>query len=268
MRAPTLADVLNAVDYEATAELIASWLAERAAEAGLDGYVVGLSGGVDSTVAAALAVKAVGAARVLGVVMPSPATPREDLEDAVAVARRLGIAVRLVEIGPILEAFARQIEGFDPADRLAAGNLHPRVRAAVLYYYANRLRRAVLGTGDRSEILLGYFTKYGDGAVDVLPIGGLYKTQVRELARRLGFPKIAEKESSPRLWPGHTAAEELGARYEELDPVLYAIFDLSMPLEEARRAFGRLADLAVSRHAASAHKRSLPQVAPIRRRGP
>lgn len=265
MRAPALVDVINAVDYEATAELIAAWLADRAGSAGLEGYVVGLSGGVDSTVAAALAVKAVGAAKVLGVVMPSPATPQEDVEDAVAVARQLGIAVKVVHIGPILEAYARQLEGFDPADRLAAGNLHPRVRASILYYYANRLRRAVLGTGDRSEILLGYFTKYGDGAVDLLPIGGLYKTQVREMARRLGFPKVAAKESSPRLWPGHTAREELGARYEELDPVLYAIFDLGMPLEEAREAFGRLADLVVSRYAASAHKRATPPIGPVKR---
>jgi NAD+ synthase len=130
----------------------------------------------------------------------------------------------------------------------------------ILYYYANRRNLLVLGTGDRSELLLGYFTKYGDGGVDILPIGGLYKTQVREMARRLGFGWIAEKPSSPRLWHGHTAEGELGASYDVIDQILYAVFDKKMPVEEVKTRFGDVVDLVLRRVRANLHKLKPPPI--------
>jgi NH(3)-dependent NAD(+) synthetase (EC 6.3.1.5) len=260
--------VVEAVDYDKAREVIASFVREYVAGAGSRGVVVGLSGGVDSTVAAALAVEALGRGRVLGVFMPSVYTPPEDERDAYEVARRLGIEVLRVDVTPIAEAFAKALPGYSPDDRVAAGNILPRVRMTILYYYANRHNLLVLGGGDRSELLLGYFTKYGDGGVDLLPIGGLYKVQVREMARRLGFGWITEKPSSPRLWRGHTAEGELGAPYEVIDAVLYALFERKMPLEEVRARFGGVAELVISRVRANAHKLKpplVPDLSPARR---
>jgi len=260
--------VVEAVDYDRAREIIASFVREYVAGAGARGVVVGLSGGVDSTVAAALAVEALGRGGVLGVFMPSVYTPPEDERDAYEVARRLGIEVLRVDVTPIAEAFAKALPGYSPDDRVAAGNILPRVRMTILYYYANRHNLLVLGSGDRSELLLGYFTKYGDGGVDLLPIGGLYKVQVREMARRLGFGWITEKPSSPRLWRGHTAEGELGAPYEVIDAVLYALFERKMPLEEVRARFGGVAELVISRVRANAHKLKsppVPDLSPARR---
>jgi len=250
--------VVEAVDYDKAREVITSFIRDYAA--GARGVVVGLSGGVDSTVATALAVEALGRERVLAVFMPSVYTPPEDERDAYEVAGRLGVELLRVDVTPIAEAFARALPGYSPEDRIAAGNILPRVRMTILYYYANRRNLLVLGSGNRSELLLGYFTKYGDGGVDLLPIGGLYKVQVREMARRLGFGWIAEKPSSPRLWQGHTAEGELGAPYEVIDAVLYALFDRKMPLDEVRARFGGVADLVINRVRANAHKLKPPPV--------
>ncbi|MEM3996350.1 MAG: NAD+ synthase, partial [Pyrobaculum sp.] len=228
--------VVEGIDYDKARSIISAFIKEYVDRAGARGVVVGLSGGVDSTVAAALAVDALGPEGVLALTMPSVYTPPEDVEDARKVAERLGVKLIHIDITPIVESFHKAFPGFAAEDRVAAGNILPRVRMTILYYYANRENLLVLGSGDRSELLLGYFTKYGDGGVDLLPIGSLYKTQVREMARRLGFGWIADKPSSPRLWHGHTAEGELGAPYEVLDAVLWALFDAKMPVEEVRRA--------------------------------
>jgi NAD+ synthase len=252
--------VVEAVDYDRAREVIVSFVREYVAGAGARGVVVGLSGGVDSTVAAALAVEALGRGGVLGVFMPSVYTPPEDERDAYEVARRLGIEVLRIDVTPIFETFVKALPGYSPEDKLAAGNILPRIRMTILYYYANRRNLLVLGTGDRSELLLGYFTKYGDGAVDILPIGSLYKTQVREMARRLGFGWIAEKPSSPRLWHGHTAEGELGASYDVIDQILYAVFDKKMPVEEVKTRFGDVVDLVLRRVRANLHKLKPPPI--------
>ncbi|ACB39201.1 NAD+ synthase [Pyrobaculum neutrophilum] len=249
-----LQTVINALDYQRAREIISSFVRSYVEGAGARGVVVGLSGGVDSTVTAALAVEALGPERVLGLFMPSRHTPPEDAADVAEVAKALGIRLITVDITPIVESFAKALPGYSESERVAVGNIMARVRMTILYYYANRDNLLVAGSGDRSELLLGYFTKYGDGGVDILPIGSLYKVQVREMARRLGFRRIAEKPSSPRLWQGHTAEGELGAPYEVLDVVLYAIYDRKMPLEEAKRAFGSVVDLVVARARANAHK--------------
>ncbi len=211
------------------------WFLDRT---GLKGYVVGLSGGVDSSVTATLLVKAVGKDNVIGLIMPDPdVTPSEDVADAKYVAEWLGINYYIIPIDTILNSFRKSIPSFDENHYIAVGNLRARIRALILYYHANRFNMAVAGTGDKSEILLGYYTKYGDGAADILPIGDLYKTQVRELARVLGLPeKIYRKPSSPRLWKGQYAETELGAKYEEIDVVLYLHFEKRLsPLEISRK---------------------------------
>jgi len=195
--------------------------------------IIGLSGGIDSSVTAVLAVRALGRDRVYALIMPdSDVTPREDVEDAIELAQMLGVKYDVIDIKPLVEAYSRTLPVFDYGHRIATGNLRARIRMSILYYYANKLGGLVIGTGDKSELLLGYFTRYGDGGVDILPIGDVYKTQVREMGRRLGVPeKIVRKPSSPRLWPGHMAEEELGMTYDVIDAVLYRYVDLGMSID-------------------------------------
>ncbi|RLF02082.1 MAG: NAD(+) synthetase, partial [Thermoprotei archaeon] len=213
---------------------------EKLAESGAKGFIIGVSGGVDSSTTLPLLVKAVGSSRVRALILPDKhSTPKEDIEDALGLVQALNVKHDFIEINDILEAFRRSLPAYDQSKVAAEGNLKARIRMCILYYYANKLNYLVCGTGDKSEILIGYFTKYGDGGVDILPIGDLYKTQVRQLALHLGLPeKIALKPSSPRLWPGQVAEKELGLSYEEIDLVLYSIFDLRLPLEEAIEATG------------------------------
>ncbi len=253
--------VVNSINYTVALEIITDFIRTNVASASADGVVVGLSGGVDSTVAASIATKALGKEHVLGLIMPSSYTPREDIDDALNVAKALGIKYIYINIDPIVNAYVSTIPSFDHRNRIAAGNLLPRIRMTLLYYYANLYNYLVLGTGDRSEILLGYYTKYGDGGVDLLPLGNMYKTQVRRVAELLGFERIARKPSSPRLWAGHRAEEELGGTYEEIDPILFAIFDLGMSLDEVYKMFRRdLVDIIMRWHKRTEHKRRMPPV--------
>ena len=265
----TLEEVVR-LDYDKVAQAIGEFLNSKLEEAGAKGYVVGLSGGVDSATTFALAVKFVGRDKVLPLIMPdTEVTPQEDVEDAKDLASLFGATPHIINITPIVAVYKSAIpvyEGEEP-DRVPLGNLRARIRMSLLYYYANKLNRLVLGTGDRSEILIGYFTKYGDGGVDVLPIGVLYKNQVRWLAKNLGVPdRIAFKPSSPRLWPGQTAEGELGVSYEDVDLVLYSIFDLGLDPREVPSATG-VPEAVVSRimelHRKSKHKRVPPPSPPL-----
>jgi len=186
----------------------------------------------------------------------SEVTPRSETEDAQDLAGRLGIAHRTVDIAPIVRELARHVEH----DARALGNARARIRMCLLYHHANASRAIVVGTSDRSECLIGYFTKHGDGAADVLPIASLYKTQVRAMAGHLGLPAaIAEKKSAPHLWEGHDAEGELGMTYEEIDAALHCIVDRNMGDAEAARE-ARVSEETVARvramREASAHKRA------------
>ena len=182
------------------------------------GVVIGLSGGVDSSVAARLAVNALGAKKVFGLILPdSSVTPQNDITDAEKLAKKLGIKYKIIEVGKTKDQFLRNF----PRNKLARANFLVRLRMSILYYYAAVMNRLVLGTGDKSELRLGYFTKYGDAAVDLMPIGDLYKTEVRELAEFLQIPlTIATKKSSARLWRGQTTEGEIGLAYEKIDSIL------------------------------------------------
>jgi len=229
------------------------------------GVVVGLSGGLDSSTVAFLCVKALGSSRVLGLILPdSDVTPREDFDDAITVAKLLGIEYRVLDIKPILSAFVDSLKVFGSPSRLSVGNLRSRIRMCINYYFANLEGWIVAGSGDKSEILLGYFTKYGDGGCDFLPIGSLYKTQVRLLASFLGVPaRIVSKPSSPALWPGHLAEDELGYPYSFIDPILHLLVDVGLsPVEVASKLNVSLDDvLKIKRMVdSSSHKRSLPKI--------
>ena len=187
--------------------------------AGRKTAIVGLSGGLDSAATLALCVRALGKRNAIAAILPSDATPRKDISDAKALARKLGVKAIVSNITPAIEAF-----GELSSNRLLRANLSARIRMAILYSIAQRENGLVVGTGDKSEFLLGYFTKYGDGGADLFPIGGLYKTQVQKLAHHIGVPaKIADKPPSPALWAGQTAEKELGFSYEIADKVLAAI---------------------------------------------
>lgn len=258
-------DNIVKLDYSLVERELVEFLKGVLEESGAKGFVVGLSGGVDSATSFYLALKAVGRDKVHVLVMPdSTVTKKEDEEDALNLARQAGVRVHRIDIAPIVDVFkgAIPIYGGDEEDRVPLGNLRARIRMCLLYYYANKLDYLVLGTTDRSEWLIGYFTKYGDGAVDVEPIIILYKSQVRRLASHLGVPeRVAYKPSSPGLWPGHMAEAELGVSYDEVDLVLHSIFDLGLKPEEVPEATGvsrKVVDRVLELYRVNEHKRKPP----------
>jgi NAD+ synthase len=184
------------------------------------GVIVGISGGIDSAVATCLAVRALGPKRVFGLIMPdSSVTPKKDTIDAKNLAQQLGIKYQIIEVGSIKKKCLSK--KLPHGSKLAKANLLVRLRMSMLYFYATAINALVLGTGDKSELRLGYFTKYGDGAADLFPIADLYKTKVRELAQNLSLPRnIINKKSSARLWRGQTTEGEIGMSYEEIDYIL------------------------------------------------
>lgn len=202
------------------ADSISRWIADQIAAAGQSGAVLGLSGGLDSAVVAGLCARAVGKENVLGVIMPSHSMP-QDVEHAQLTADTFGIASNLIDLTDMYDRFLALLP---PGSDMANANIKPRLRMITLYHHANTLGRLVVGTGNKSEIMIGYFTKYGDGGVDLLPLASLYKYQVRELAREIGVPQvIIDRPPSAGLWEGQTDEQEMGLSYAELDPALEAL---------------------------------------------
>ncbi|MFT4958488.1 MAG: NAD+ synthase [Halobacteriales archaeon] len=207
-------------ELEDRREHIISFIEDQVAVSGTDGAVLGLSGGVDSSLVAHLAVEAVGQDSLHGLVMPATVSSQEHMSDAEAIAQGLGISYDVIEIEPVIEEFL-SVYPEATGDQLAVGNARARVRAVLNYLVANHENRLVLGTGNKSEALTGYVTKYGDGAVDCHPIGNLYKAQVRQFAARVGVPTdIVEKTATAELWEDQTDEDEMGVSYDILDPVL------------------------------------------------
>jgi len=184
------------------------------------GVVIGISGGVDSAVAAHLSVEALGKGRVFGLLLPSHTTPDVDDADATEVVKSLGIDYARIPISEIIESFGKHLPEFKEGT-VSKANLQARVRMCILYYFANLKNRLVCGTTDASENFLGYYTKYGDGAADIEPVIHVTKTDLKLMARELGVPeRIIVKKSSPNLLLKHDAEEELGVKYEFLDKLL------------------------------------------------
>ncbi|MBN1180393.1 MAG: NAD+ synthase [Anaerolineae bacterium] len=228
---------------------IVIWLREYAKAARTSGFVFGLSGGVDSAVVAALAARAVGPERTLGVLMPCQSLP-EDARLGRLVAETFHIPLENVPLDAAYEALLATLPPSDVS--MAAANIKPRLRMITLYYLAQSHDYLVIGSGNKTELSVGYFTKYGDGGVDLLPLGDLNKTQVWSLARELHVPKeIVDRPPTAGLWPGQTDEGEMGITYAELDRVLAgeSAGISAAKLEKVRQMV-----------TTSAHKRSMPPV--------
>jgi len=253
---------LSEAELSATRDHLVSFIESVVDDAGASGATLGLSGGIDSTTTAYLAVEALGADGLHGLVMPSEVNDPDIMSDAERVATDLGIEYDVIEIQPIAEQFFAAVPDATES-QMATGNVYVRTRAVLNYFVANAGNRVVLGTGNRSEAMTGYFTKYGDQAVDCNPIGGLYKQQVRQLAEFLGVPdELVAQTPTAGMWTGQTDEAEMGLDYDTLDAILALHID--GPLSTA--ATVRLLD-SVSREqierveslvAASEHKRSMP----------
>ncbi len=232
--------------------------------------VIGLSGGIDSSVACCLAAKALGNNNVTALLMPEDGvTSKESIEDAKALAKKLGIKRYLLEIDAINDTIKKisVLDGnfFAKAGKFiyAQANLKARTRMMLLYYFANLNNSLVIGTSDKSEIALGYTTKYGDNAADILIIGDLWKTEVIEMGKFLGIPSsILGKEPSAELIPGQTAKKELGADYEVLDEILNMYIEDGLSVQEIiRRGFKeKIVKSAAQRIRLNEHKRRSPML--------
>lgn len=226
-------DPLRLQDPAETVERIIRFLKTHAERTRARYLIVGMSGGLDSSVVAALCSKAVGGRKTMGFCIPEIETRNPtNVRDAEEIARKFGITIRVVDISPATEAVAHVLQRRRKGRIVPWGNVKARLRALILYYYANLNNGLVVGTGDKSEIMLGYFTKYGDGACDIQPLADLYKTSLRQLARYLQLPsRIYSKPSSPELWPGQTAEKELGLDYEKIDVILWGLERWMSPSE-------------------------------------
>lgn len=250
-----------AIDCETVVGYLVKRLKEYFEESGAKGGVVGLSGGIDSSIVGLLVAKAT--PNFFFLLMPSSSTPPRDVEDAMKIVKLAGAEGKhsVIPIDEYVEGLARAA-GAD--DKVVVGNIKARVRMVLLYAYAQKLGYIVVGTGDKSELMLGYFTKYGDGGVDILPIGDLYKTQVRQLGRCLGVPEeIIAKPPSPALWQGQTAEGEIGVDYETVDSILYLRYEEMRSPEEVAEFLGvdrEIVDKVDSMVRRSQHKRLPPEI--------
>lgn len=218
-------DVLSLQDADETVDRIVRFLRTHAARIDAKRLVVGMSGGLDSSVTGVLCSMAVGGRRTLGLSLTEAETKNpSNLRDAQEIARKHGIQFKSLDITPLVKITTELVHASASVSKVPIGNVKARLRATILYYFANVSNGIVVGTGDKSEIMLGYFTKYGDGACDIQPLADMYKSTVRDLAKHLKLPsRIYSKASSPDLWPGQTAEKELGLSYQELDPILWGL---------------------------------------------
>jgi len=222
-------DEIKNQDYSKISQTIEKYLIEKIEKTHSKGVILGLSGGVDSAVLAYLCKNNL-KEKTLVIIMPdTEITPKSETEDALKMIALTGIEYKLVDINPIVKEYSMYLE---PNEK-AKGNLRARIRTNVLYYYANAKNYLVLGSSDKSEFMIGYFTKHGDGASDITPIISLYKLQVRGIAEHLGVPEnVISKKSSPHLWKEHEAENELGISYEEIDAVLYCMYEKKLSIED------------------------------------
>jgi NAD+ synthase len=225
------------------------------------GIIVSLSGGLDSCTTVALSALAIGGDKVLGLILPEKETySKKDIKHSELVAAKFGLKSQVCDITSTLDSIYRTIPIFDSSEKVCKGNVKARTRIVYVYYYANKLNLIVCGSSDKSETMMGYFTKWGDVAADIYPIMDLYKTQVRKLAQHIGVPKeIITKPSTPALWPNQFAETELGIKYEQLDLILYGLEHFMKPEEVAKRLSveKRLVEKVKNRWISAEHKRRM-----------
>lgn len=211
------------MDKSKTAKKLEDFVKTKLNESSLNGYILGLSGGIDSSLSATIAVKAVGTDKVSGLIMPYSRSSEQSENDALELARFLGIKTTKIEITPMIDSYYENIENIDS---VRAGNKMARERMSIIFDKAFEQNLLVLGTSNRTEICLGYGTWHGDTASSVNPIGMLYKTNVRKLSKYYNIPEaIILKKPSADLWPGQTDEEELGLEYNKVDSLLYMMIE-------------------------------------------
>ena len=244
--------------------LMRKFIKDKIEKTNTEGVVLGLSGGLDSTTVLKLSIDALGKEKVHGIIMPESASPEEDMRDARWIAEKWDVEYDEYNIDPILECFPAT-----PYKRLPYANLKARVRTNIEYYVANMENKLVIGTSNKSELLLGYTTKYGDSAADFLPMGDVYKSDVKKLAKKIDVPeRFIEKVPRAGLWEGQTDEDELGHTYKEIDEVLKCI-EAQEPLEKIAEKNGvsesTVEDVKEMIHD-SVHKRKFPTVLKLRPR--
>jgi NAD+ synthase len=231
---------------------------------GLNGVVVNVSGGIDSAVTVHLAVQALGPGRVTAITIPErDVTPRSDITDVMLHCKQLNLTCNTVDITPILHVMGDIMPGYDVTDRITCGNIRSRLRMIIAYHHANMEGKLVIGTSNKTELLTGFFTKHGDGGVDFMPLGDLWKYNIKQLAKYLEIPEnIIKKAPSPGFFKGHTDEDELGMSYDNIDLILYSYEqgftvkeisdDLSIDAPEVSRVLNRVK--------ANQHKRANPLI--------
>lgn len=238
--------------WERIVKQITGWLQQELHDTGTAGFVLGMSGGLDSSVCAALIRQA--SRNSLGLILPVQSDVK-DLDDAARVAEEFDVPTEYVDLTSLYEHLIRLVPG---KDRAARGNVKARLRMIVLYYYANLKHYLVCGTGNKTELTLGYFTKYGDGACDILPLGDLYKFEVREVARQLGVPEmVINKVPSAGLWHGQTDEDEIGFAYDDIDRTLQEI--------ASGKPEGRCGETLQNMIDRNLHKRQPPRICMIKK---
>jgi len=255
-------DIINKIisqDYATITNEIEEFIENELKKNNAKGVILGLSGGIDSAVLTYIC-KRKFKEKTLALIMPdTDITPSSETEDAMKIIGLTGIEHKLIDIKPIVNEYSMYLV---PNEK-SKGNLRARIRSNILYYYANIENYLVLGSSDKSEYLIGYFTKFGDGASDLTPIVSLYKLQVREIAKHLGIPEnIISKKSSPHLWKDHEAETELGTQYEEVDSILYCLMDKGLSIEETvetTKIDKEIVEKIYNLNINSEHKRLLPQ---------
>ena len=206
---------------ETLVEKLCDWIEGKVTKAKAEGVVFGLSGGLDSAVVAALNIR-IFPQNTLAIIIPCHSL-EADINDALDLINKFNIQYKIIDLSKVYDSFIHLLNDKEKKKnfKLAEANIKPRLRMTTLYYFANKLNYLVVGTGNKSEIMIGYFTKYGDGGADILPLGNLLKNQIKELAEYLGVPKkIINKPPSAGLWEGQTDEEEIGISYNQLDKYL------------------------------------------------
>lgn len=261
-----MTDIDLTINTDLAREILTGFIKSEITRVGFSRAVVGLSGGIDSALSCVLAAQALGPENVLAVRMPYIASSRDSLDHAQLLIDQLGVQSKTIEITDMVEPLIQ----LDPEmSKVRKGNLMARARMIVLYDQSEAFKGLVVGTSNKTEILLGYSTMFGDSASALNPIGDLYKTQVRQLSRALNVPApIVDKPPSADLWAGQTDETELGFTYEEVDKLLYLLIDQRyMPQEAVEAGFDeKFVDLVVSRVRRFQFKRMLPPIAKISNR--
>ncbi|MBM3292168.1 NAD+ synthase [Candidatus Bathyarchaeota archaeon] len=252
------------INCDVVKDKITCFISDQIKIAKVNGAVVSVSGGIDSAVTVALTAKAIGVSNVLALTLPErDVTPSEDVEDVISICNMLNLTCERIEITPILHMICKQIPNFNPENKIAFGNLKARVRMMIGYYYANLTNKMVIGTSNKTELYLGYFTKYGDGGVDVMPLGDLHKNQVRQLANHLKLPeRIIKKPPSARLWVNQLTENELGLNYDMLDLIVFSFLKgyNSEEIAKELKISVESVDNIIQRIKNNGHKRSLPLI--------